>query len=382
MNKVHLAKIIAFGLLLKLLYVGTAFVYESHNEGFKFDHSQEGIISLFKRHDSYWYEKIHNNGYPEVNSKKDLGWHDGPHYYQTSWGFMPGYPLLTKITSSILNTGFDESAFWLAIIFSILTFILFYWLASLWFNEPSNAFYATLLFMACPFQYYFSMMYTEAIFASFLLGSFLAITYKRFLVLAVLTGFMSIIRANGIIMLLPLAVYIIEMNNSSLKELLSTRRIPKQSIIQACSFLIPITCFAIYCWFQFEKTGFYNAYSIAQQGGWYREIMFPLAGLFRRGDFVSQFNSWFATVFMIIAFVSWKKLSLSYNLIVWLNILLPLSAGTSTAMTRYTTILFPLFLIFGFWLKGFKWKYALIPILVLVQLYCFTFWLVSDAFSQ
>jgi Gpi18-like mannosyltransferase len=378
MNKSHLVKIVLLGICLKALYVGFAFFVEAIHADFTFAHDYAGIIDLFKRNDTYWYKNIHENGYPEVTSKLDLGWHNGPEFHQSSWGFMPGYPLATQTVSLMFNTNFESSAFILSIVFSLTCFMLFYWLATLWFDKTGDAFFATVLFMVMPFQYYFSMMYTEAYFCMLLIGALLAVVNKNHLALILSTSLMVIIRANGLVMLLPLALFIIE-NESPENGPIKTKL--RNSMGMLSMLVFPILSFAGYGFYQYYHTGYFFAYSIAQQGGWYREMMFPLAGLFRSGDFVSQFNSWYAIVFMVIAVLSWKRLSWSFNIIVWLNVLLPLSAGASTGMTRYVTIIFPFFLMFAFWLKNEKWKMALIPLFVGIQLYTFYFWLVSDSFS-
>lgn len=381
MIKSHILKIILFSILLKGLYIVFAFVVDAQKDDFSFSHTTKGVIGLFERNDSYWYKSIHEDGYPEIHSKRDLGWHDKEEFHQSSWGFMPGYPLATKSISLLLNTSFETSAFILSILFSISCFILFYWLAFLWLDNSQNAFFATLLVMAMPFHYYFSMMYTEGYFFMLFLGAMIAAKKKYFLLLGILTSIMVIIRANGLLMLLPISLFILE-NDKLLKGLKVQKDVFKWSSIKQFAFLVlPILCFAGYILFQYIETGYPFAYSIAQKGGWYREMMFPLTGLFRSGQAHVQFNSWYAIVFMLIAIFAWKKLPLSFNLIIWMNILLPLSAGTSEGMPRYISIIFPLFFLFAYWLKDVKWKMVLIPLLVGLQLFTFYFWLMSSSFS-
>ncbi|MDB4089052.1 mannosyltransferase family protein [Flavobacteriales bacterium] len=380
--KSNIFNILVLSVFLKILYIGFAFVLESNTDYFGCEHSTEGVISLFKRHDAYWYQNIHDNGYPEVNSRKELGWHNDAEYHQSRWGFMPGYPLAIKVISSLLNISFNASAFIISIVFSTLCFILFYWLSSLWFQKTKNAFYATLLFMVMPFNYYFSMMYTEAIFCSLLFGALIAVKKKKYILLAILTAIMTIFRANGLVLLLPIALFVLE-NENLLENFKLKKAIWNWNILKKFAFLfLPILTFSGYCYYQYIKTGYPNAYSIAQQEGWYRELMFPIGGLFRSGDFVTQFNSWYSIVIIIISTFTWKKLPLSYNLIIWISILLPLSSGSSIAMTRYISIIFPLYFMFAYWLKDVKWKMALVPIFLILQLYSFHFWLISDSFSQ
>lgn len=381
MFKSHIIKIIFFGLILKLLYIGFSFAVETFTDDFTFSHDVSGVLDLFKRHDTYWYQSIHEDGYPQVNSKRDLGWHNKSEFQQSSWGFMPGYPLATKAVALLLNTSFDKASFLLSILFSLACFILFYWLACMWFDKGEYAFYSTLLFMCMPFQYYFSMIYTEALFCMLFMGSLIAAKKKNYLLLALLASMMAIVRINGLVMLLPIALFILE-EEKLLNGLKFNKKIWTWNVLKKFSFiLLPVLCLAGYSYYQYLNTGEPFAYSIALQGGWYRKMMFPLAGLFRSGDFVSQFNSWYAIMFMIIAVFAWKRFSLSFNLIIWLNILLPLSSGSTISMARYIIIIFPLFFIFGFWLKDVQWKIALIPLFLGLQLYTFYFWLISHSFS-
>ena len=382
MKKSHILKIIIFSVVLKLLYISFAYTVAYYDDDFAIDRDIEGAISIFKRNDSYWYESIHDNGYPEINKKSDLGWHDGPNYHQSSWGFMPGYPLVVKMVSSILGTTFDISAFILAVILSTLCFILFYWLSTYWFAKSDNAFFSTLLFMSMPFQYYYSMMYSEALFSALLLGSLILLTKKHYLLAALLISVMTIVRASGLILVLPIGIFILEIIKQKEIEKIFSISFLKKNAFYLIYLVIPLFTFLGYCLYQYFQTGYYNAYSIAQQNGWYREIMFPLAGLFRSSDFVSQFNSWYAIFIMVMSFIAWKKLSLSYNLIIWISILLPLAAGSSVAMTRYVASIFPLFIIIGYWLRNYKLRITIIPILVISQLCMFYFWIMSYSFSQ
>ena len=58
---------------------------------------------------------------------------------------------------------------------------------------------------------------------------------------------------------------------------------------------------------------------IKAQAGWYKEFMFPLLSLFRRGDLATQFNSVYTILFMLLAIVMAKKLPLSLNVLIWIK---------------------------------------------------------------
>ncbi len=87
-----------------------------------------------------------------------------------------------------------------------------------------------------------------------------------------------------------------------------------------------------------------DAFSFANaQNAWYKKTMFPLFALFSVGFWQNQFNSVYCVLVILFAIKSWKKLPISFNILVWISILLPLSAGSTTSMTRYIAVIFPLY---------------------------------------
>lgn len=377
----HILWILIIAIAIKLAYIGFAYLVDWQSSYFGFSHDVKGYVSLFKRNDTYWYESIHDRGYDEVTKPADLGWSNEESTHQSNWGFMPGYPMLTKVLS-YLGLSFDGAAFLLAFVFSIVCFLLFYWLASIWFENNEQAFFATLLFICFPFHYYYSAMYTESIYMTLLLGSLIAIVKKKWMILVLLSSFMVILRANGILMLLPLGLFLWEQNKALRGIRFNSEVFSKTNLLRISLLILPVLVFTGYCYYQYVHTGDAFAYSTAQQQGWRRELMFPLAGLFRMGTFVGQFNSYYAIFFMLIAIAGAKKLPLSFNLIIWLSILLPMAAGNVEGMPRYVSIIFPFMLLVTWWLRNLRFRYWLIPMLFGLQLFTFYFWLVSDPFSR
>ena len=222
---------------------------------------------------------------------------------------------------------------------------------------------------------------SESIYLTLLMGSLVAIAYKRWLIASLLLGFMCILRANGLLMLLPVAIFIMEENGSWKKLLPSSEVFAWKNISQHLVFLVPSAVFVGYCVYQYQKTGDAFAYSTAQQKGWNREFMFPLMALFRMGGPTGQFNSCYAIIFILIGIFVWKKLPLSFNLIIWLTIFLPMMSGNVEGFPRYITTAFPLFFLAGRATFNWSWKYALLGIALPLQLFTFYFWLTYSPFS-
>jgi len=369
--------IIGISIILKLTYLIYAYVLNGNAEVL----SINGYIDIIKRNDVGWYERISSNWYPKLNDIRDLGYSEGANFKQSEWAFFPFYPGLNRFTCNVLHIPFNISGLLWSLIFSTLTFIGFYWFCELLIKDISKAFYATLIFMIYPFHYYFSMMYTEALFLTFLIYSFIAIYYKKELVLLVLLIPLTLVRPNGIFMVIPLYLFFLESNNSIIdKRIIWSEIIRKKILFRSLIFLTAPICFIIYCMYQHYMTGQYFAFSIAQIG-WYKKLTFPLLSFFSSGDFQSQFNSFYTLLIIILSIYCFKRFSLSLNVLIWLSLLVPLCSGSMISMQRYISIIFPIMIMLGSYFYPLKFKYAVITVFFVLQLFVFTYWLNSHPFS-
>lgn len=377
MNYKNILRIVIISIIVKVLYIAFSIFAQGDSSAL----SMRGYCNTINRNDTGWYEKIASNWYPTITDKKDLGYNNGPEFKQSEWAFFPLYPGLIRITMKWLNIDFSLSALIWSLILSTLAFIGFYLFCEIYLNDSKKAFYCSLVFLLFPFHYYYSMMYTEALFFTLLIFSFISIHYQRSLALSVLIIPLVLVRPNGIFALIPLYLYFLERNSIVSKWKINFSALfSKRVVLQSLLFLTGPIAFLLYCAYQKHMTGYYFAFSIAQ-AGWYKEFMFPLLSLFRRSDFTSQFNSIYTIVVIIIAFLSWKKLPLSLNIFIWINILLPLCSGSTISMQRYIAIIFPLTIIVSLWFYDMKYRYFMLGILFSLQLFVFYYWLTWSPFS-
>ena len=372
----HITLLILFSIGIKIAYLIFSIGMNGSNDSISNEY-----IGCVKKNDSYWYQRIATNGYPKINNKRDLGYSNGPDFKQSEWAFFPLYPGMNAITSNIFNISFDTSAFIWSILFSLLSVLGIYWFGLIFFKDQLLALFCTLIIFCFPFSFYYSMFYTEAVFMTFTIFSFICIHYKRYLFLSLLLIPLTLIRPNGIIILIPLYLYFLEQKkiiqhiNIDWKRLLD-----KKNILQSLFFIsAPVTFFA-YAFYQYEMTGYPFAFSIAQ-AGWYKELTFPLFSLFRRGDVATQFNSVFAII-VILYFISvWKKLPLSLSILVLLSLLTPLCAGSVTSMTRYVSVLFPLFMILSSTIYQLKSKYLILLLTLALHFLSYYGWITNHSIS-
>lgn len=373
--------LVVAALSVKIFYFVFAIgVYHfSEEKTFKADYG--GFISTLKKNDAYWYEKIADYGYPEIEQKEDLGFHYGSGFKQSEWAFFPFYPLMVKAFSNIPGFDVNLSFLFISVVFSVLGFVLFYIFLTGYFKDTKEALLITLLLMCFPFHYYFSVFYTEAVFFCFLIGGFVSIQQKKYRLTSLLIIPLTLIRPNGIILMIPLYLFMLENEGLLSKKNISFDKLfKKQNLIRSMYFLTAPVVFLLYGFYQQNMTGEFFAFSVAQKG-WYREFMFPLLALFREGNLANQFNSVYTILFILLAIFSWKKFSLSLNMLIWLSLLLPLVSGSVQSMPRFIGLIFPFSILFGEWIYRWKYRYIAVSILFLVQLATYYFWLTDQPIS-
>jgi Gpi18-like mannosyltransferase len=216
-----LKRLLLYALLLKLGYLG--FAVAAAHLGYPFQGYEvyrlrgngdlSRLLGVFHRHDSGWYEKIATEGHHRI-SRDDLG-PNAKGWQQSYYGFLPFYPWVTGLVMRLTGLSFNIAAFLESIVFSLLMLSLFYRFCRHRFGEGPEAYQSTLLLLVFPFHFYFSVFYTEALFLFLLLGAFVCITERRWLLLGLCCSCMALTRPTGLFMTLPLALYFTESHITS-----------------------------------------------------------------------------------------------------------------------------------------------------------------------
>jgi len=362
---------------IKIVYLLFAHIVNPEQTNISYSSYKELIF----RNDSGWYKDIAEKGYPEIREKKLIGYSYKDEYHQSAWAFFPAYPYTNRIIMKAFNTDYYDAAFISSILFSGIATILLFLLSLYILEDKKTAMYISAFFLVFPFSYYLSMMYTEALYICLVLGAFVSVKKNKKILLALLLIPLILVRPNGIIILIPLYLFYLEQNNIMFRWKIDFNKLLlRKNILNSLYFLTAPLAFALFCYYQYLMTGYYNAFSIAQ-AGWYRTFMFPLFAFFRDGFFPTQFNSVYTIILIVLSILSWKKLPISLNIFIWLNILLPLTSGSVTSMHRFSAFIFPLFIIWGKYLYQTKLKYGILGVLFALQIFFFYFWVIADPLS-
>ena len=335
-----------------------------------------GIADFYCSNDCYWYQNIAVNWY-ETMPADELWKNEDGSLRQSSWAFFPLYPLINKLVMMVTGPDYVFAAFIVAFFLSWLCFLTLYKLM-IKLTDKGKVFHITLITMLFPFHFYFSMYYTESLYLLLLLLGFYGIESKNYLLLILSCLLLPLVRVNGIIMMLPFFLYMMEKEEIEFKSLLKfdSTKINLKLFIPVLGFLT----FSGWCYYQYLKTGSFTAFSLAQKG-WDRNFVFPLKSLFAMKYWEQQVLSVYTILMFIPAILASIKQRNSFRFIIWIGLLLPLTAGSVLSLPRYISVIFPMFKYLGTWVSGFKYLTAFYIFLFLVQLTTFYFYLISHPFG-
>jgi hypothetical protein len=128
-------------------------------------------------------------------------------------------------------------------------------------------------------------------------------------------------------------------------------------------------------------TGDFFALKTAQIG-WCRWTTAPWQPLLGSDSWQDYVKILYFLIFTGIAIIFIRKLPLSLNLLIWISLLAPLFYNTIT-QPRYIAVIFVFFMLLGTTMQKFRnrWNIVIVIILFLIQLWTFSFWLVTDELS-
>ncbi len=359
-------RIALFVFALRLLYAALAAVLDAGP-----------LVDQGFRSDAGWYAQIATEGYPEVNDPDQLGYVRGPEVRQSPWAFFPLYPLVVHVVMELIGVEAAQAMFLLSWLLGIAALVLYHRFAVEW-SDADTARWATLALGLFPAGIYFHVYYTEALFIALMMAAFLAVQRGAWAWAAATAALLVLVRPNGMVLLLPLALFAWERKGPAWKELLHLPPRAARSVL----FLLPaVVAFVTFTIYQWHHTGTPFAFAAAQ-AGWGRSLTWPFHAFFRSGDVATQVESVYTIGLIGCAALLTRRLPTSFAVLVWMGILLPLTSGSVDSMLRFTLGFFPLFLPAGAWLARSRWRWPVLASYTLLQLSCWVLWLQGHPITQ
>ncbi len=336
-SKGTVGKLILLFLLIKLSYLSVSVVWSRMGlVEAEYRFSVAGYTELAMRKDAFWYKKIATQGCPALEEADESYFEE-----QSVWAFFPAYPLFNRWLSRLFALPYERAALLASLLFSIGGLLGFYFFCRRYWRDQDKAVFGTLLLLVFPFHFSQSMFLTEAPFFLFLIWAAHAVQTRNNALLALLLLPLVLLRPNGLVLLLPLYLYFLEQRSIPLLRFYRYR----DSYLGVLLCLPACLAFLAYGYYQYLQTGFFFAFSLAQQA-WGKSFMFPLLALFRQGNFNYQATSWYVILICLLLFFGRKKLPLSFHVMVLISLFLPLTAGSTFGMIRYISVIFPVSLLY------------------------------------
>lgn len=281
--------------------------------------------------------------------------------------FFPLWPLVIKIFSFVF--GFYTASFLLSFILGLTTFVLFYFLAVRLIGK-SPARYALILFAAFPSTMFLHAGYTEGLFLTLTLLSFLMLEKKLYLPSAIFAGLTTMTRLAGV-------------------GITAAYLILKQPFLKKIIYML-ISVSGLLFYILFLQIIFGNGFLfIDAQKSWCQsaghcQLRFPLTMIFEYGRLVLMgwirpslsfaFIDWSSSVtFLALLFIVWRRLNKIYFVYSLLVIILPLMSGSMVGMVRYVLVAFPVFFVAPLVIRSKILLIIICILLLLLELRLITF---------
>jgi 4-amino-4-deoxy-L-arabinose transferase-like glycosyltransferase len=307
-------------------------------------------IGIWSRWDSSWFLDIARDGYVDP---------------QKSTAFFPLYPLLVKVTGTILGGHYILAGIIVSLAACAAAFVLLYQLGRELLGED-GAYRAVLYLSLFPMALFLGAVYSESVYLTLSLASFLLALRRRFAFAAVAVGLAILTRSAGIA-LLPAIGLLAWRSDDRARSL--------------ASLLIAPAIAAAWPLWLWVRIGDPFVFLDAQQDAWGRELspFGPLGGLGRgieaawagirqliagpggeifwphatdtgpmnvAAQNLYQFG--YLVLFVGLGVVAWRRFGAPYGLFVFGSLALPLAAPTDDwpllSMPRFGLGIFPIFL--------------------------------------
>lgn len=315
----------------------------------------------------------HTDLFPH-NFLQNLANWDGGHYLAIAKNgytknqlvFFPFYPVLINLVSKVTGD-FLSAGLLISFVSIFLAANFLYRLVSMDFGRQYTA--KTLLaLLSFPLAFHFLTVYTESLFLSLTLATFLLVRKKRYFLATVCAALASATRLVGLatVLSLVLPIYLTERFNRKNWWVLFS----------------PVGFF-IYCFYLYTQTGDPFYFVKGQTEFWHGGLALPGSAVIYAikhltlDAIAANLRNLLDLVFTLFGiFCVWqvgRKLSLDYAIFSVISLILPMFSPTIVAIPRYLVTIFPIFIIMAFYKNQYAVLFYQLISLMLLSVYAILF---------
>ena len=285
------------------------------------------IINLHNHWDAYWYLTIAEHGYQL--------WGDNN---QANVVFFPLYPLLMLCFKPLCGGDLVLAGWIVSSLFLCLSAFILTRLTQEFHPEIDDPLLPTIFMLAYPTAFYLNAVYSESVFLFFSLAAVLYALRRNFAIAAMWVALASATRIAGVFLCVFLVIEFVQAHGA--KSLLSGKVWPL-----AIAPLGALLFFG-YHWFKFGD--FFLYFKIERNFG---RAFNPDASFFdirNNPDLVHTILECFYTIAAVaLGVIALVRVRLSYGLYMLTCFGIALSSGTTLGLSRYSMVMFPIYLIAG-----------------------------------
>ncbi len=282
------------------------------------------LINLHNRWDSYWYLDIAKNGY-YLRGPKDIA----------NVVFFPLYPMLMRLFAPVAGGNLVLAGWMLSILFLLLTVVMFTKLCQE-FHPNIDPHLPVALLLVHPTAFFLNAVYSESLFLFLSLAAVLWARRGNFLIASCWAALASATRIAGVFLFVVLAVEFLQANGW--RAVFSRRVLPLA--------LAPLgaVAFFLYHWITFGDFFLYlKVQSFFGRDFTVEAQEFLITNNPGLANNLFDFSCGGLTI--LFGFIALKWVRLSYGLYMLISLSVALSTGSFLAISRYSMVLFPIFII-------------------------------------
>ncbi|HYN90065.1 MAG TPA: mannosyltransferase family protein [Ardenticatenaceae bacterium] len=315
----------------------------NQGEGFWRAYPENLFLDGWPRWDAAWYATIVDTGYtnlPRVDQQRDTA-------------FFPVYPILVRLAKLVVDDTFVAGIIVSNVAFLLASIVFFRLVRSQYDAELAGR--SLLLLSIYPFSFFFSAVYSESVFLLAVLCAFYFGERRRWGLAALSAAVAGATRIVGVVTVLGLLILYLEQVDFDWRKLrpnilwllLGFSGLASHVIYLARRFGEPLA-FVV----SQREWGYYGwDVSLLQETirmTWSRQAI--LAGRFPAMDII---HLAFLVVTVVLALAAWRRPRIAYA--VWATLTLLLSSSIWPSMGRFTSVVFPIYIVAALLLKKGPW---------------------------
>ena len=312
-------------------------------------------LNMWGTWDTGWYLDIAKNWYPDIRtlSNADCG----------QCNFFPFYPALMSGLNFLTGLDYFIAGIMISNLALLFSGILLYKIVLLLYDEIKAKNAALFLFLF-PTSFILSGVFTESLYLFLILLSIFSALKGKWALGGLCAFFLSLTRSVGVFVFLPLLIEYLSQKNYRIKNI-------KADILFLLFIPAGASLFLIQNYF---STG--DPFYFFHNPHWQYKPLNPFYNLIEgmvNPYFTFRFESIYCLIVIIFCFISFKTVPLSFNVINFYSLFIPLSYGV-ISMPRMSLVSFPIFIQLAFAAQKLNARTSIIIILAMFQIYLAVCW--------